>query len=389
LLSHRREQLFSVRQIGRGAVRLLEVRPQMNDPDRAIRLVLAATAVTCLGLGPCGSGDGPAPVPDAGAPLADLASCADGWQTVLPGQEFDVPRDGLRWHQGRIYFASAAGISTIPDSGGSLTSLTEESAWSLWIEGDRALFTSAVRGSGKLLSVPLAGGPTSVVVDAQAGLGTSDHSFNQALDDSSFYWDLQRGNQTDLFRVSRSGGAAQKLATAPVSILDRLIPTPAGLLATTAGNDAYLVPTDGGQARLLPREGALLGASAESVLWRRSRPAVAGYDILRTRIGAEALEPFWPARPDAFFPANAWPDGNGGWIVEGLEKFSDGERHTSIWLVDADQTGVRAACDPAAGEATGYVDDHPGIAPDTVYLVSTNLRAMPRPVWSIVKVRRR
>ena len=359
----------------------------MNDPDRAIRLVLAVTAVASLGLGPCGSGDGPA-VPDAGAPLADLASCADGWQTVLPGQEFDVPRDGLRWHQGRIYFASAAGISAIPDSGGSPTLLTDQSAWSLWIEGDRALYTNPNRGSDKLLSVPLVGGPTSVVVDGQAGLGTSDHSFNQAVDDSSFYWDLQRGNGTDLFRVSRSGGAAQKLATAPTSILDRLIPTPAGLLAITARDDAYLVPTEGGQARPLPRDGTPLGASAQAVLWWRSRPAVAGYDILRTRIGAEAPEPFWPAHPDALFPTRAWPDGNGGWIVVGLEKFSDGERHESVWLVDADQKGVRAACDRAAGEATGYVDDHPGIAPDAVYLVSTSLRAKPRPVWSIVKVSR-
>jgi hypothetical protein len=360
----------------------------MNDLDRAPRLVLAATAIACLGLGACGSDDGPAPAPDAGAPLAELASCADGWQIVLPGQEIAPRREGLRWHQGRIYFATFAGIFSIPDNGGSPTSLTDESAWSFWIEGDHALYTNANRGSDKLLSVPLAGGPTSVVVDGHAGLGTSDHSFNQAVDDSSFYWDLQRGQTTELFRVSRSGGAAQKLGTAPTVLLDRLIPTPAGLLASTARDDAYLIPTDGGEARPLPRAGTPLGASAEGVLWWQSRQAAAGYDILRTRIGAEAPELFWPAHPDALLPTRAWPDGNGGWIVVGLEKFSDGEHHESVWLVGADQKGVRAACDRVAGQATGYIDDDPGIAPDAVYLFSTSLRAMPRPVWSIVKVAR-
>jgi hypothetical protein len=374
----------------RHLVHQLQAGRLMTNHERRSSPILILAAATCAGVGACGSSSGDVTPADAGVPSPSVASCSEGWRPIIPPQESaSNPRGPLRWQQNRLYFVDgrSSQITSLAETGGSPSPLSEDSVWAFWIEGDHALYTSVGKGNGVLLSVPLTGGAPSVLVDAHDGSPTSVHSFTQAVDGSFFYWDIARVETTDVYRIPRAGGMAQQLATLPTPLLERLTLTAAGLLASTIAGDAYLVRTDGGEARPLPRDGKPLGASADGVLWSRSRRGV-GVDVLRTRLDAAAPEDFWPTHPPALVPTRAWPDGNGGWVVAALETFSDGAEHESVWLVDANQQGTRAACDPVGGPGTGYLGTDPAIAPDAFYLPAVDLRAEPRPTWTIIRVPR-
>ena len=82
------------------------------------------------------------------------------------------------------------------------------------------------------------------------------------------------------------------------------------------------------------------------------------------------------------------PDRSGGWTAAGIEPFDDGALHVSIWSLDAQESGVRLACDPRASTGLGNDEDVPDLiapTPDAIYATALHL---PTLEWSLVRVAR-
>jgi hypothetical protein len=245
----------------------------------------------------------------------------------------------------------------------------------------------------ELLSVPLAGGtPESVVKGPTLTVGAP---LLQALDGSYFYWDQDEppirdaGRMTSLWRIPRAGGTAVQLSVDPY-VNDIALAENAVILVRGDGL-ADAVPYDGGGARVLtPHGNRVAGVDSTSVYWSQDSqagdPPTVVSQLIRAAIDGGAVSPFFPDEPSRMASWKIWPDGDGGWVIVGLDSFDDGSYHTEIWLLDANRNARLVACDPRKGNDTGYISIRPAILPDAVYFLASYLQD--DAAWTIVKVSR-
>jgi hypothetical protein len=317
---------------------------------------------------------------------AGAAACADKWRVVLARQPVEVPNT-VRWHEGKLFFASGAGrkLQSMPEAGGTLTVMTDDGVEALWIEGERLFFAP---WGGMLFSIPVAGGTPVLVLDGQSAGAEGVPAFFRAhaLDATHYYWNHGRQSDHGVWRVARGGGMAQKLLAVPDGIgVDALTYTPDTLIVSLSEKSLTL-PKSGGEPRTLPQSGPFLGAGSDGVLW--AQETLGKRQLMRSPLNGQAPAPLWPTMPPDLVPGRAWPDLDGGWVIAVTETFADGE-HLSIWRVDRNQQGARVACDGAPNGALG--DDHvqAAITADAVYLpVSYPVGVDLQFEWSMVKVSR-
>jgi hypothetical protein len=322
----------------------------------------------------------------------DLETCSQALRVVQPlGIRCCAPVQ-LTWDRNILYYADASGIQALPVDGRAGWIVAEAAASAFWIEGDDLLY---VEGDDRLFSVPLSGGAPVPVADGQT-VGVAPEyawSWNQLLDDAYLYWDWfqQRGPVWSLWRMPRTGGAAEQLATLPPRDPTYAWPLAAAtadslLMALDSQGAAYAVPKSGGELRVLrpppdpdvsPR---LMGVGAAGVLWAEfAGPAHDGtldsvYRVLVTDVGGAGdpgARPFWQEKPPTFQPLGlgAWPDRRGGWIVAGLERFSDDVTHQSIWSLDATGSGQRIACDASTVAGLHSSTQSVAFAPNVLYAI--------------------
>lgn len=329
----------------------------------------------------------------------ELADCASEWSTVLPSQ--GVPGSEPRWlcwQDGTLYFdqglptedhmivAGEPRIVSVPDSGGTPTTIANDAAFGLWVEGDRVLWALG----DQLLSAPVSGGAISPVADGQmfgldARLERNLFITAYALDASYLYFELSEfldgpTQEWSVWRTPRAGGASERLATLPASvhILAAIVPLSDQLLLAGLGGKAFTLPSDGGDVRSLPAvAGNFVGADQSGVLWNFAHADQHGGmivdDVLLSKPSGQKPAIFWRNKPAELAASKAWSD-DAGWIISGLETFSDGLPHSSVWAVDRKGHGRRLACDRAAGFASGYATTA-ALSPDAAYVVVEQLEA--------------
>jgi hypothetical protein len=305
-----------------------------------------------------------------------LARCRDGWNRILEFQ----PMVGsappvLRWHDGNLYYPEHQDFSyrivSLPDTGGTPSEVTPHAGPGLWIEGDSLLYPQF----DQLYSAPLTGGESTLVSSGDR-FGTEESKLenvtllNQELDDAALYWILHRYTDPTwtVWRAPREGGPSEELGTLPDSLghPEALVALSDRLMIAGSDGDAYLLPKDGGDVQRLPsiaseRDEAMwsrfIGAAPSGVAW-----AVAGkienttripYDIVLSAPDGD-VEDLWRDMSAEFDPDHVWPDGKGGWVIAGLETFTDEEKHTSLWSLDAKNRAKRLACDSRPGRSSGF-----------------------------------
>lgn len=325
-------------------------------------------------------------VAEAGVMPAGAATCADNWRVVLAQQPSEAPNT-VRWHAGKLYFASGAGrkLQSMPEAGGTPTVMTDDAVEALWIEGDRLFFAS---WGGRLFGIPVAGGTPVLVLDGGIAGAEGVPAFfrTHALDATHYYW--THGRQTDhgVWRVARGGGNAQKLLAVPdEGAVEALTYTPDTLIVSLPERSLAL-PKTGGVPRALSQSGPFLGAASDGVLWVQGGPK--RRQLMLSPLSGQEAAPFWPTMPPDLVPGRAWPDLDGGWMIAATETFSDGE-HLSIWRVDRNQQGARIGCDGAANGRLADDQAQAAITTDAVYVpVSHPLGMDLQFEWSMVKVSR-
>jgi hypothetical protein len=344
-------------------------------------------------------------VPIAGCgdngPLAEvtpaLASCASAWQEIYgPWPDFTPPQ--ILPYGDRIFLSQLASnhvdtvIDSVPASGGDATILAQDTGAFLWVEGSNLLYAP---WGDRLQSVPLAGGTPTVLQDGGYCTAADSQCSGLLLDDGFLYFNAAANDaqgvptgSVSFRRMSRATGAEDELALLPNVVPTSFTRLVGDSVMFVAGH-AYVVPRSGGPLRqLTDSPGNLVGLDDQGAISFLSMPGFQ-YSMRRAPIDGGQLQPFWAGKPSHLRPQSLTPDGAGGWIVAGLETFDDGEEHASLWALDAQQNGVRAACDPHGGSTiVGDEDDLPSVfaaTRDAIYAVVEHLTALQ---WSLVRVAR-
>jgi hypothetical protein len=341
----------------------------------------AAEAVLVLALLSAGCDD------SAQRTLPDIASCDKDWENLselhaMPGLAPNV----LRWRDGVLYYVESSGLTqqivALDDTGGTPRPISSDAGRTLWIEGDAILYSR----SDQLFSVPIAGGSSERVSDGEtfsSADGANVTFANQTLDESFLYWTLHRYTEPtwSAWRMPRAGGHSEQLGALPddAGPLSALMPSSDQLLVAGNDGDTYALPRDGGDVRTLPTIGAqrknvmwsrYLGAAERGILWAVAQQGSNGkeipYDVVLARPDRKT-ETIWPTKSRVIVPDHAWPDVSGNWIITALERFSDGELHTSVWSADS-KNAKRLACDIGAEDASGYAVAA-AVTEDAIFLV--------------------
>jgi hypothetical protein len=353
-----------------------------------MRRAMAVVALVGLSVG-CGGSDG-----QEWPARAKVQSCASGWQPTGP-LETDPPLgpEVMAWADGILYQAahgklgdpSSAGLVAVPADGGAATRVADDWAVSLFVDGDNLIYSHDTR----LMRVPRAGGTPEVVL---ADPATSQQVYVQAhlLDDTHYVWATADSNST-LWRMPRAGGTAVSMGPTGVSVSSHFALVTDGVIATGPVTlfegrtyDAVVVPFDGGTPRRLGEVWMPFLADGTGVLWNaflysdhKGRQA---YEIRRTPAdGGEAiaLSAELPLELAADWAA---PDGQGGYLLSGIEYFDDMAMHRSVFDVAADGHATRIACDPSANAP---IVESAAMSPEALYLSAWSTDG-----WTIVKVPR-
>jgi hypothetical protein len=270
------------------------------------------------------------------------------------------PTDGFAprsmvWKSGVLYYAtivSGGGIFAVDDRGGMPRLLTADQTERLWLDGDRLLYPM---WGDQFFAVPLAGGPSSRVANGQTVQPNVEYSgFFQTIDADAFYWALtQFGNSTGtLWRMPRAGGSAQKLADFAASLGGDWVKDIQAIgdvivVGYGANGLAVAVPKGGGPPQPLPAADTgvgFLGFDDLGALYRQVGGPDGPFRVVRTEANGSAPGVFWPAMPPSFDPERVIA-AQDGWLLWGIERFSDRTVRESIWLVDAPKTtGRRIGC---------------------------------------------
>lgn len=309
---------------------------------------------------------------------AQLSECRDGWHEILPLQPSSgTSPDELVWRNDNLYFEqwteeTEPHFVRMPDSGGDVVELSEQGGRALFVD-DESLFFSI---RDRLYSVPIAGGVSTLVNDGQMfsldePLGKSSAFAKPTFDGTFLYFILMRFDEPrwSVWRTPRDAGVSEQLATLPDSFgaSAGLVVLTDHLLVSNVDGEAFLVPKAGGDVKEFqnakskrPNAGSTryLGADESGVVWAvGNRPKGADrvtYDIVLIT-PAGGVRDLWKDQPASFEPYYAWTDSQGGRVLSGFEEFADGERHASVWSLDAKGEATRIACDDASERDGSFV----------------------------------
>jgi hypothetical protein len=320
--------------------------------------------------------------------------CLVKWQTLVNFDRDSGDITDLAWHAGTLYFSVVRSpvltgglpseIRAMATTGGPTSVVATDWAFRLWVEGESLLYLQ----HDQVLSVPLVGGTPVKVLDGRTCIAAPNACWNPrlaALDATHFYWARPDEQGLGVFRLARSGGAAEPLArlSNQSDLLALTLAEDAVILASFEG-DAWAVPRNGGETRqFASRVGFRVGAGHGAVLWQRAPSDERAFDheMLRSTPGDTAPERFWPDMAPRFEPSSAWPAGDGAWVIVGNDHGAAGGRKT-FWRLDAAGRASRLACAPEGNEPLDV--RAVALAPDAVYAVVEVLDSPPR--WMIVRV---
>jgi hypothetical protein len=333
--------------------------------------MVLALAWPCAALGGCS--DGPA--------LPSVSSCSAGWKPLTGrGNDLSVPA-ALAYSEGNLYYPSEPQVTPIIQSMSvdDLSVQTLPVTWpgdplladDLWVEGDHLLVT----GFEQFFSIPLAGGAAQLIYDGRAAGNTFPNSPYQTYTETDFFWtEFTEPLTTTVFRSSRSGGAPMMLGAVTNLVQGMALAQDSVVLAGEAGG--WAVPLDGSPVRTLAAGSPYFaGVDGQGIYFTQvtSNPDQAYLSLSPADGGTAQL--FWPAVPADAAPTQVWSDGQGGWVVTGVQVFDDHHPHLAVWLVDAGGNGHLAACDASADDSADafFANLAPAVGPDAVYLVTEYL----------------
>jgi hypothetical protein len=301
-----------------------------------------------------------------------------------------MPRS-MAWADGILYQAAWSAILAAPAEGGVLQTLVADvHPEGIWVEGDQVLYSVL----NQLVQVPRNGGSPTVILD---GGSTPDPSAasgqtllvadQRILDAGYFYWTSIPHNAAGTFvsRIPRMGGTVEVIAELPILGVGGMALVSDGVLAAGFdgnGNSAVVAPFGGGPLRLLAssmRYGSLLSVENAGTIWS-IRNIDGTYVLMLSPSDGSPTSPLSPALPNNISWDWVYPDGNGGHFLSAWEAFEDGGFHRSVFLLSADGSTTRLACDPSQN-ISGFRGT--ALSPDALYVAVGGGAG-----WSIVKVPR-
>jgi hypothetical protein len=356
------------------------------------------TLALCAGLayGGCGDESPPAPLP-----LEPLSNCAAAWQPLTARAPYDIVSP-LAHHGGDLYYSTLTTqeIRALPTAGGAARVLAPVFGRRLSIEGDHVMFTGGDRGN-LFFRLPLTGGTPELLLDAASGRPDSGVVLLHFTTPTEFFWG--EGSITSLtapttfWRASRAGGSSMEIGRSSATVHGEMIsfsdmaPTAGGLVLASILGIAQVLPFDGSPARSLATtealskgEGHHVGIDGAGVYWslpRQKGPPEDDFnDVVLAPADGSPVRTFWTDLPPRSFIGAMWPDGAGGWVAWGGQRFADDDAtHTTIWLLGADGAARRLACSPGIYSDT-RIEARPAVAPDAVYVAAMGAS------WQIVRI---
>jgi hypothetical protein len=321
-----------------------------------------------------------------------LESCTAAWQEIFGPRPYVGPSQILP-RGDRVYFSdvSASGvdyvIDSLPATGGEASVVTTNTGAFLWAEGDNLLFAP---WGDRLQAVPLAGGTATLIQDGQSCAALGSECGGLALDDQFLYFNIHAADPNEMVvrRMSRATGAEDDLATVLAGSATISKTRVVGDSLMVVGDHVYVVPRAGGPVRqLADAVGNMLGLDDQGALFEQLIPENASA-TQRAPIDGGPMQSFWTNKAARFRTLTIEPDPAGGWVAVGLEPFTDGLTHLSIWALDAQQKGTRVACDPRNSDAVNGDEEYSKVIvtmPDAIYAAVEHLTTLS---WSLVRVAR-
>ena len=352
---------------------------------RASLVALLIVPFACL---PACDSDPVAPVPEV-LPLG----CPDGWQPVSPPMASEL-NSGLGYRDGKLYITVSRGLISVQVSDGGETILSPALADALWVEGDQLLLLGGAAGT-QLLAMPLTGGTPALIADGTAGrteVGIGQLGSHLPTATDFFFAESSRVSfldPTTVWRAPRTGGPPTEIArfTELQASGDAALHfhgvalAPEGLVLGSDWGVGKVVPLDGGSPRTLTvPAGAnvitdvdFVAVDARGVYWSvRTRRTVEplAEELVISPVDGGAIRPIWSTMPASSYVLQGWPDGAGGLVLVGAQRFRDENNHrTTVWSIDANGNARLLAC--GAAGSYPYIDDTPpAIAPDAFYFVA-------------------
>jgi hypothetical protein len=331
--------------------------------------------------------------PVAPVPAVLPVECSGGWQPVSPAMASELT-SGLAYREGNLYITVDRGLISLQLSDGAETLLSPARAGAIWVEGDQLLLLGGTYGI-QLFSSPLTGGTPALIADGTAGrteVGIGQLGSHLPTATDFFFAESSRGSftgPTTVWRAPRTGGPPAEIArftelqaSGDSALHFRGVAlAPEGLVLGAAWGVGKVVPLDGGSPRSLTVPDSdnvvtdvdFVAADARGVYWSvRTQRAVdqLAEDLVISPVDGGAVRPVWTTMPAFSYVLQGWPDGAGGLVLVGAERFRDEDNYrTTVWSIDADGNAGLLAC--GAPGSYPYIDDKPpAIAPDAFYFVA-------------------
>lgn len=275
------------------------------------------------------------------------SECLENWDALLeePGVSAGTVGIGngllvFPWAQwGRQQFAMYGFELTTPERGAFPVAPGVFSR-RFWIEGTDLLYVE----DSQLLAVPLTGGGTRSVLEPWASTG-ADSIISLTVTDDEFLWvgsqasRSGRGPRFGVFRQRRPNGSPERFGTIDSASFepDEVAKTEDGLLVS-GGNQAVVVPFDGGEPRRLSilEDAGSAGMDEQGVYADRVRGAArldqssVAYQLRQAPVNGGAVRTIWEGPPGRRLE-NLHRYEN-GWIAEGWDTFEDGRHAAVFWL---------------------------------------------------------
>jgi len=301
---------------------------------------------------------------------------------------------GLAHREGNLYITVGQELISVQVSDGAQTILSPARADALWVEGDQLLLLGGAAGT-QLLGLPLTGGTPALIADGTAGrteVGIGQLGSHLPTATDFFFAESSRTSFTDpttVWRAPRTGGPPTEIArfTELQASGDSALHfhgvalAPEGLILGAAWGVGKVVPLDGGSPRTLAVPAVanvvtdvdFVAVDARGVYWSvRTRPngEPLAEEVVISPVDGGAIRPIWSTMPAFSYVLQGWPDGAGGLVLVGAQRFRDENNYrTTVWSVDATGNARLLAC--GAAGSYPYIDDTPpAIAPDAFYFVA-------------------
>ena len=360
-----------------------------------IQLCSFSSLVCALMFG-CGSKtDGAAPLPPS------LDSCSAGWQPITPAREAAYARS-LSYQAGELYYDAfgadgTEGIEAQPVDGGNPKTVARvtDGLWDMWLMGDQLYY--AIEAS--LWRVAVAGGtPVQLLSHAHSGAVEGD-IFYETLSPTTLYWakwyyDGANVRHDEIWSAPIDG-SWQEALFAPLSALEpQELDVFDNELTVAADNNSgmtgVVISLDGSQSRNLARAGLRFeGVDRQGVYGLDFTSATQGV-LHQAPVDGGPNRAFWANMPANYGPERLWSDGNGGYLVAGIELFDDGLYHESLFFINAEGNATRTACDPSR-ESSDWIDARPAFTDDAAYVYNVDSSgaiegSTPAQTWQIIKI---